>query len=123
MELILDKESVGLGESITGKVKLDMKKPASGNELYVRLIGTNYEGAEMDEGEFELPETTEFYNQKHLLAGEQEYASGAWDFEIPIPGTIANPKKESDERERWYVNAYLDKKGLDLKKKKKITVE
>ena len=117
MEIDLDQETWSAGDTLTGNVKLDFKKPTDGNELFVDLIGYNYEPAEFDDGELEGAEWMEFFKHRIPLGGSQEYDSGEFPFEFNIPAEIPNPKKESDERERWFLKGELDKRGLDVRKK------
>ena len=119
---MLAKNQFGAGEVIQGNIMLETKKPIDATALYVTLQGTNYEGAEIDDGEFELPETTVFFSQKYGIGGPGNYQSGPIPFQIMVPQHIPNPKIESDERERWYLKAHLDKPGLDLRNKVEISV-
>jgi hypothetical protein len=63
-----------------------------------------------------------FFNEKYTISGPGNYQAGPIPFQIMVPQQIHNPKRESDERERWYLKAQLDKPGLDLRNKVEISV-
>jgi hypothetical protein len=50
---VLQKQQFGAGEVIQGSIMLETKKPIDASALYMTLQGTNYEGAEIDDGEFD----------------------------------------------------------------------
>lgn len=145
--LLLDKYDYRPGEKITGKVKLNLKKPTSARKLDVSFYGLKVDRqssvavAPMMSGRSRHRNSTHYvkvFDFKMPISGEKEYQNEEIPFEIKIPDTIlqTNPSLQGtlgqastairmiagvSSRIDWYVKAQLDvPKKLDVKKKQKI---
>ncbi|MBN2121861.1 hypothetical protein JW721_02290 [Candidatus Micrarchaeota archaeon] len=131
IELELNTREVSAGGKISGKLKLDLPKPRKAKGLRVEIIG---ERKERDhEGH---QRTVRVYQFKKELGGEQEYASGEYEFELPAPKQHVLPKEGALgavagiasaigmlPRVRWYVVGVLDlPMSFDINKKVQIEV-
>ncbi len=77
MTITLDKKAYSAGESINGKIKLEMKKPAPGERLSVRLIYF------VPNEDYTKPAEKEFVAA--VLGSSREYQTSEFDFSIKIP--------------------------------------
>lgn len=146
---MLDKYDYKPGERITGKVKLNLKKPITARKLEVSLYGVRVErqssvavGPMMVSGgrnrHRSRTRRVKVFDFKLPISGEKEYKDEEFPFEIKIPDNILlnNPTLEGklgqaatavrmlsgmSSRIEWYVKAQLDvPKKLDIKKKQTI---
>ncbi|MFO7677803.1 MAG: hypothetical protein R6V50_05420 [Thermoplasmatota archaeon] len=144
---MLDKYNYNPGEKITGKVKLNLKKPTSARKLEVSFYGVRVDrqssvavGPMMSGRNRHSRHTSTFkvFDFKIPISGEKEYQDEQYSFEIKIPDDVlqTNPTLDGklgqaatavrilsglSSRIDWYVKAQLDvPKKLDIKKKQKI---
>ena len=141
MDIKIHKFNYTPGETITGTVMMNLKKPLEGRGVYIRLLGT--EQITEGYGKNRRTRTITIFNFKQPLDGEKTYTSSPlmYDFEIMIPEDIFH-KPQSPELEgvlgtalkaaeflskkrstiRWHLIANLDVPGFDLKKKLQINI-
>ena len=136
VEVILEKNNFKKGETIKGKVVLDLPKPKKAKELRVKLYAER-EVWKLSGGKRRKSKEVMFsYPMK--LGGEKEYVSGEYEFEIMIPKTpeVEAPAGAAGEvlkavsflagtpsAPRWYLETSLDiPMSMDIKKKVQINV-
>jgi len=145
MTLMLEQYNFFPGETIKGKITLNMKKPKKARELTVALIGERKERrTRMRNGRREThTETVKVYNFKIPVGQEGEYQKGDFTFEIKIPENILDnihpPRPDGalgavvDVMQavggsntgpvQWYVHSQLDvPMGLDIKERQSIAI-
>lgn len=143
IEVQLDKLNYKYGETIKGKVILEMEKPVKARELRVTFIGEKEEKKWVRSGGHRKRRTERriIHNFKLVLDGEKEYSGKSeYSFEIPIPdrpkednlelngflGGVAKVLKVLNPRESrmyWYLMATLDiPMGMDINKKVDINI-
>jgi len=141
INLIIDKYNFSPGDTIKGKIILELKKPTHAKAVKACLTGektitetrmvngrTNINNKNVTVFNFEMP-----------LDGEKDYTNGEYEFEIKVPTTLAQPSlpqgvagdmiktiqilagKESNVK--WHVIAKLDvPMGFDVSKKVQINI-
>lgn len=131
--LELNTHEAAAGGKISGTLKLELPAPRKAKELRVEIIG---ERREMHNGK---RRTVRVYEFKKPLGGEQEYTSGEYRFELPVPqqarqgplpqegalGTIVGLAKAFGVGApiEWYVVGVLDiPMSFDISKKVQIAV-
>lgn len=143
IELYLDKYNYFLGETISGRMTLKLKKPTHARGLKVALISeqktTQHGGlgaVSTGSGYHSSTETRRIYNFEIPLDGEKEYVGGDYTFQIKIPenllqpmlppgnvGTVLQMVTGTSQRINWYVRAYLDiPMGLDVSGKVHVVI-
>ncbi len=147
LEILLEKFNFFPGETIKGKLILELKKPILAKELKIGLFGLKITTRQVTS--FKGTPTTQtrkdfIYRFEMPLDGEKEYLKGEYPFEIKIPENILQaPQKTSEgilgtilktaevistiagvsSRIEWYLEATLAiPKGFDMKKKIKINI-
>ena len=148
--LTLEKYDYTPGEKIKGTIKLNLKKPTNARKLEISFIGKKIDKQSnmavgpmvMGGGGGHRSSThyTTVYNFEMPIAGEQEYQTEEYPFEIKIPDNILqnNPTLEGKMGQAatafkmiagvssqidWVVKAQLDvPKKLDIKKSQKIVL-
>lgn len=142
IEIFLDKYNYFLGEMISGRLSLKLKKPVRARALKVALIGqqkTTQRGGLTTIGSGTYRSSTEtrpIYNFEIPLDGEKEYTGGEYTFQIKIPETLPQPMLPpgtvgtiltlitgTSQTIDWYVRAYLDvPMGLDVSGKVQVVI-
>ena len=85
--LTLEKYDFKPGEKITGKIKLNLKKPTKARKLEVSLIGQRKESHKSSRGTTSY-QTTNVFDFNLPLGMEKEYHNSEYNFEIKIPDDI-----------------------------------
>ncbi len=136
IELIPEKYNYSLGEKITGKLVLKLKKPANDGKLIIGLkcekSETNYSNGKKNSSNYIL------FDFKFPLENKKDYSPGEYpyDFSIEIPknyskdvGPIAgniiksiNFLRGRDSSLKWYLYSELNCSGVDLSKRIEINV-
>lgn len=143
IEIFLDKYNYLLGETISGRMTLKLKKPVRARGLKVALIGeqkttqsSGFVGVAAGKGYRSSTESQRIYNFEIPLDGEKEYVGGDYTFQIKIPenlpqpmlppgtvGTVLQMVTGTSQRINWYVRAYLDiPMGLDVSGKAQVII-
>lgn len=142
IEMTLNKYGFGFGETITGTVNLQLKKPYHARGLYVRLLGEEISSHMERDSDGNMRRETrrhKLWDQKIPISGEMDYSGGQYNFQLPTPaqapyasapgGTVGTVMQAAaylsgvDRRYEWHVIAYLDiPKGFDVKKKQQINL-
>ncbi len=136
VDIVLDKTNFKKGETIKGKVVLELNKPKKAKELRVKLFAEREVWRTIKGRRTKKKEVMFSYPMK--LDGEKEYTSKTYDFEIMIPKTQEGEVPEGAAGEalkavaflagtpsapRWYLEASLDMPmSFDIKKKVQINV-
>ena len=148
--LTLEKYDYRPGDTIKGKVKLNLKKPVQARKLTIAFIGKKIQhqssasvaGIAMgSSGRKSSHHSSQIiYNFNMPLDGEKEYHNQEYPFEMKIPSDLLqnNPQLEGklgsavkafqmmggvSTRIDWYVNAELDvPMKLDVKKSQKVVL-
>jgi len=147
--LELEKYNYSPGETIKGKVKLNLKKPVTARKLEVAFIGRKVQKqssasvagmAAMATGNraHSKTEYTTIFDFKMPLSGEKEYHNEEYPFEIKIPSDILQEGAKLEgkaataatalkvlggvsSRVDWFVKTQLDvPMKIDIKKSQKI---
>ena len=146
IDLILVKFRFSPGESIEGKVLIDLKKPIKARQLKIGFYGLKIftERVQTQKGT-ETRTRKEFIHKFEMpLDGEKEYFKGEYFFEIKIPEDIqVEPKMPKEgilsilfkgakvlseaagitSRTEWYLEATLEiPMAFDMKKRMKINI-
>lgn len=136
IELIPEKYNYNLGEKITGKLVLKLKKPANNGKLIIGLkcerSETTYSDNKKSTNNYTL------FDFKFPLENKKDYSPGeySYDFSIDIPknyskdvGPIAgniiksiNFLRGRDSSLKWYLYSELNCSGVDLSKRIEINV-
>lgn len=151
IKLLIEKFNFSPGDTITGKISLDLKKPISARQLKVSLIGIQTStrtsvgprfGGSRRNSISSSTSRNVVYNFDMPIDGEKEYFKGEYSFEMKIPANILQEETKSEggiadtliktaqiigggirSRVDWHVEAALDiEKKLDIKNKVKITI-
>ncbi|MBS3076606.1 hypothetical protein J4481_02605 [Candidatus Pacearchaeota archaeon] len=124
------------GDTIEGKVILNLKKPVNAKTLNVGLVGemksTSYGSGHSSS------RTQKVFEFSQPLDGKKEYQIGekVYDFKMKVPqnvntnheGMIGNLVKSAQlltgnmRNVKWYVKANLDITGFDISKKVQINI-
>lgn len=93
--VIPDKYNFTLGEKVTGKVFVELKKPITGSKLTVSLIAQrrsvrpNVSYNQMRSSDQRTQQVNQtVYSFEMPLDGEKEYSQGEYPFEINIPQSV-----------------------------------
>ena len=137
VDIVLEKNSFKKGETIKGKVVLDLKKPKKAKELRIKLFAER-ETSRTDSKGRRVKKKEVVYSFPLQLGGEKEYSSGSYDFEITVPEIKEGEVPEGAAGEvlkavsflagtpsapRWYLEASLDiPMSVDITKKVQIGV-
>jgi hypothetical protein len=151
INIAIQKTGYNLGDTISGKVDLALKKPVKAREVSISLIGeqktTQRKGMIGNQGMSTTTQTIRIYDFKQQLEGEKEYNQGhEYRFEIKIPADILSAKPQVPElggslgqglkiaqaaaamtgvipiqQTRWYLLAKLDIPG-GMDIKKKVDI-
>jgi hypothetical protein len=102
INIAIQQTSFNLGDTISGRVALALKKPVKAREANVSLIGeqktTQRKGMVGGQGMSTTTQTIRIYDFKLQLDGEKEYNQGQeYRFEIKIPADILNAKPQMPE--------------------------
>jgi hypothetical protein len=142
MKLALNKFSFSAGEEIEGKVKMQLKKPAKANGVYVTLVAEEkMSKMGMKNGSINSQTMVKkLIDVKIPLDGEKEYGTQPYEyvFKLKVPninnqsapeGALGDAAKaigyltQGSRTVNWFIEAKLDiPKGFDLGKKQAITV-
>jgi hypothetical protein len=93
-DIILDKTSYSLGDTINGKVVLTLNSPKKAKELRLRFWGernvremiSEYDSKSHTFVKRPKNHTGVVYEMKLTLDGEEEYSGGEYQFQVKIPG-------------------------------------
>jgi len=139
IEVVLENYNFSSGETIKGKVILELKEPLRAKALKVGLIGEKIVYERTSQGR-DVPRIIHIYSFEMPLDGEKEYLNGEYNFEIKIPADILQSRKpnilgdidfikgglritSTNERLSWYVIAKLDiPMGIDVSKKVQVNI-
>ena len=144
IDLVIDKMNYAYGETIKGKLKLDLPKPTKAKELRVELfaiknVRENYYDSRTH-GQRTRSVDRIIYSFKLSLGGDQEYITKEYDFELktppppaqgtqPVSGWISDAISVlsvlgAASSVRWYLSASLDRPlAFDVSKKVQITIQ
>ena len=150
IRLAVNKFNFSPGDTVTGKVSLELKKPLLAKQLRVSLIGIETSsrtsvgfGASRRRGISSSRRKDVVYRFDMPISGEKEYLQGDYPFEMQIPADTLQQKPQSSEeglsgalmktaqiiggttrsRVDWYLEAALDlDKKFDIKNKVQITI-
>jgi len=79
INLELNTHDVTAGGKISGRLRLELNSPKKAKELRVELIGEQRQSRQGKSKKVVV------YKFKQVLAGEQEYESGEYEFELQAP--------------------------------------
>jgi hypothetical protein len=138
MKVQLDNMQFSPGETITGKLVINLKRPIKGKAVLIGLLGeqkiTEFSGGKRQ------TRTQKIFDFNQPLSGEKDYMPGeqVYDFQLKIPtnlnqntaptGALGNVVKAAQmfsnktKTIKWYVTGRLDCPGIDMTKKVQITV-
>ncbi|MEK7607059.1 MAG: hypothetical protein AAB444_02595 [Patescibacteria group bacterium] len=147
INITLEKYNFAPGETVAGKVFVELKKPTIAKRLNLALMGVRETTSRVknSRGASSMATRSDFiHNFEMPLKEEGEYQSGEYSFEVKIPsdvsvlqapaldGTIGVIAKAAmalatasgaNARVHWYIEASLEvPKAFDIKKKVDITV-
>jgi hypothetical protein len=143
MSIFLDRYDYRPGEKITGRVKLNLKKPVDARKLEVRLYGIQMSrqgGRSVGSGSTVNRDTGRtIYDFKIPISGEKTYHKDEYNFEIKIPLDIYDPtaaqigetgrvimqtiKALANIRVDWFVQVDLNvPKRIDIRKRQKVII-
>lgn len=138
MKIQLDKMQFSPGETITGKLVINLKRPIKGKAVTIGLLGEQ-RVTEFVDGK-RRTRRHKIFDFDQPLSGEKDYMPGeqVYDFQLKIPenvnkntmpkGALGNVVKAAQmfsnktRTIRWYVSGRLDCPGLDMTKKVQINV-
>jgi hypothetical protein len=143
LEIQLDKYSFSAGETITGTILANLKKPVHAKSFEVGLIGesdsTNYN---VNKGGVSRSHSSRnIFNFSYPIAGEGDYNPGMppQKFQIKIPWDIISKVSTGSQvadnliktamfvtgnnrKVKWYVTGRLKIPGMDLRKKVQVNI-
>jgi hypothetical protein len=146
IEIFLEKFNFSPGETIKGKVLLQLKEPIFAKQLKIGLFGLKITTRRVTLRGTPTTETKKefIYKFEMPLDGEKEYLKGEYPFEIKIPSDIFTTPPQISEgalgaviktmqmlsslsgitsRVEWYLEVSLCiPKGFDIKKKVNINI-
>jgi len=147
VNLQLNKTQFSQGETISGNIQLELKKPKQAKRMFIEFYGeqkqrTRTGGIAMGIGRSTRPsktrtDTVRIFEFSQDLDIEKEYAGNeTYSFEIKIPtdllarrpegavGTMMDVAKMLGGiyAPKWYVRAALDVTGLDIAKRIQINI-
>lgn len=147
IELILDKSVAQYGDTINGRLILDLKKPKAARQLRVRISAEKVQGGGTRIGPGSVSHSSgqksTLYQNDTILDGEKEYAQGKkeYTFQIQVPNQDVMPMQAKmpggalgqaigaasmltgmGARINWFVTASLDMPGMDISKKVQLSV-
>ena len=132
LTITLDKPSFNIGESITGKVTLDLKKPKKAKGLRVSVYLEYETEQEVIRNVGSPPRPTrqierhseKFGTQTANLDTEKEYPAGHIDYPFSIPTAKTNAAPFGFSRKLgWFIDASLDvPMSVDVGKKQQLNV-
>jgi len=146
IEISLEKFNFSPGETIQGKVSIELKKPILAKQLKIGFFGlkTTTRQVTTPKGIPSTQTRKDFIYQFEIpLDGEKEYSKGEYPFEIKIPADILQKTSLPEgalgaviktveilssltgvtSRIEWYLEASLNiPKAFDIKKKIKINI-
>jgi len=139
IDIALEKLNYSEGETIKGKVILNLKNPTHASALNVGIVGERLERETIAiNGRLSTNRRIEtVFSFNMPLDGEKDYSQGEYNFEMKVPAGIARHSmpeetvmktlqilsggRESDVR--WYVTAKLDiHMRLDIKTRVQINI-
>ncbi len=138
IKIELEKFNYSPGETVKGKLILNLKKPIEARGLYVEFIGEQRTSQNI--GVKRSSQTRRVYDFKQTLDGEKEYPAGqelVYPFEIKIPENTKHELNEKVEKAlaiaktiglmsnytSWFIIGKLDVPlSIDISKKIQITV-
>lgn len=99
INFVLHKTGYAPGDTISGKVDLQLKKPVKARGMNISLIGeqktTQRKGITGSQGMSATTQTIRIYDFKQQLDTEKEYNQGReYSFEIKIPADILSTKPQ-----------------------------
>ena len=145
IDIVLEKFSFSPGETIKGKVLIDLKKAIRAKQLKIGFYGLKIftERVQTQKGA-ETKTRKEFIHKFEMpLDGEKEYQKGEYQFEIKIPEDIKVEKKPKEgilgtifkaaevlsqasgmtSRTEWYLETVLEiPMAFDMKKRASINI-
>lgn len=92
IKLNLEKHNFKPGETITGNISLNLKKPVKARDITVSLIGRIKERYRNSQGHTSY-RTVDVYNFDIPIRGEGDYQKETFNFEIKIPDDIKKQMK------------------------------
>jgi hypothetical protein len=135
IEVTLDGYNYSPGETVTGKVAVNLKKPVEARQLKVSLIGI---GKRTSLGmNVSSRQTSQIFDFKMPLDGEKTYTSGEYSFKIKIPANMLQSPPDgivgkaiktmqilsgSWTNISWYIQAALDRPGKPDVSSKKVQI-
>jgi hypothetical protein len=148
ISLNLSKFDFAQGETIKGTIKLNLKKPVEARALSVKITGVTTTssnnvanlalGMSGKGGNQRQSSSSRYYDVLvKQIDGPKVYPIGenSYDFELEIPsnikqmsgnqaidGVIKTMQFVAGQRVDWYLTAYLDMKGFDIKKSVRIYI-
>jgi hypothetical protein len=147
IDILIEKYNFSPGETIRGRVFLELKKPILAKELRIGLFGLKITTRQItsSKGTPTTQTKTEFiYHFEMPLDKEKTYLKGDYPFEIKIPENILQTPQKAPKgildilfktaeiastiagvssRIEWYLEATLAiPKGFDMKKRVKINI-
>jgi hypothetical protein len=146
IDIVLEKFSFSPGETIKGKVLIDLKKPTRARQLKIGFYGLRIIKERITDarGNPMIRTRREFIHKFEMpLDGEKEYQKGEYQFEIKIPQDIKVEKKPKEgilgtifkaaevlsqasgmtSRTEWYLETVLEiPMAFDMKKRASINI-
>ncbi|MFH1779880.1 MAG: hypothetical protein ABH803_01905 [Candidatus Micrarchaeota archaeon] len=137
IELLTDKTSYSLGDTVTGVIRMKLKKPKKAKALELRFWGeVTKTSVGFSSGKTSTTQKTEKINFVSIpLKGEQEYFQEEVKFEFALPkqneipdlGGIGNAvlgfAKALAPKPKWFLEACLDvPMSIDISKKIQLNI-
>lgn len=142
----LDKSDFSPGETIKGKVSLEIKKSIPARQLKVTLVGIRITTQQIitQKGPTTKTKRSTIHHSENSLAEEKQYFKGEYPFKIKIPADILQKSStskgvlgilskaaevlkgvtETSSRIEWHLEASLDiPKAFDIKKRVQINIK
>jgi hypothetical protein len=133
--IIIDRVTFSHGDTVKGKVALDLKKPKKARGLRIRLVADREEEHYNHKGQ-RVRQTVVVYSKETILDGEKDYPAGTSEYQFEFTVPDLEPPKTNEIRIgplsvktggapplRWRLDASLDLPlALDINRKVDINV-
>jgi sporulation-control protein spo0M len=135
IDIVVDRVTVSRGDTIKGKVVLNLKKARKARGLKIRLVADRI-AERSDRAERDAIETIVVYSKEVMLGPEQKYAAGESEYKFEFVVPDLEPPRPNELRIgplslqvgkgsplSWRLDAFLDLPlALDIKKTVTINV-
>jgi len=123
-EIALDKSDFSPGDTIEGKILVELERPVKAKSLKVALVGNRI--IKQYSGSNSFAQIYTFHKSEVFLGGESEYSKNTYSFDIQIPSDILIKAENWKENGLVIVGdkqVQMGEKTIALQKKAKKIVE